>query len=106
MSGPRLPVNPGRFPETRLRRSRRHEWSRRLVAEHQLSVDDLIWPLFVHDGQNHREPIPSMLGYQTNLMVFGPGGYRYSDFMRIGGPLSIIVWIITIIIAPIVWPFV
>jgi di/tricarboxylate transporter len=45
------------------------------------------------------------IGYQTNLMVFGPGGYRYSDFLRVGGPLSIIVWIITVIITPIIWPF-
>jgi len=45
------------------------------------------------------------IGYQTNLMVYGPGGYRYSDFMRLGGPLSIIVWIVTMIVAPIAWPF-
>ena len=45
-------------------------------------------------------------GYQTNLMVYGPGGYRYSDFMRIGGPLSIIIGAITIILAPLRWPFV
>ena len=45
------------------------------------------------------------IGYQTNLMVFGPGGYRYSDFLRVGGPLSIIVLVLTIIITPMVWPF-
>ena len=37
----------GRYPTTRLRRNRREDWSRRLVAEHRLSVDDLIWPVFV-----------------------------------------------------------
>ena len=52
----------GQFPTTRLRRLRRHEWSRRLVAEQRLSVDDLIWPLFVHEGQRRREPIASMPG--------------------------------------------
>ncbi|MHA1574177.1 MAG: porphobilinogen synthase, partial [Alphaproteobacteria bacterium] len=45
------PVNPapttGTFPNVRMRRNRRSKWSRRLVAEHRLSVDDLIWPLFV-----------------------------------------------------------
>lgn len=46
------------------------------------------------------------IGYQTNLMVFGPGGYRYSDFVRIGLPLSLIVWGLTILIIPEVWPFV
>jgi len=51
-----------RFPATRLRRLRRHEWTRRLVAESTLSPSDLIWPVFVIDGQNKREPVPSMPG--------------------------------------------
>ncbi len=45
------------------------------------------------------------IGYQTNLMVFGPGGYKYGDYLRIGGPLTLIVWILTVIIVPLVWPF-
>ena len=64
MRGPRLPADPGRYPATRLRRNRRHEWSRRLAAEHRLSVDDLIWPVFVHDGENRRASIPSMPGVE------------------------------------------
>jgi porphobilinogen synthase len=52
----------GSFPSTRLRRNRRHEWSRRLVAENHVRVEDLIWPVFVHDGQNTRTPVPSMPG--------------------------------------------
>ncbi|MDA0658954.1 MAG: porphobilinogen synthase [Planctomycetota bacterium] len=51
----------GRFPSTRLRRSRRYEWSRNLAQEHRLSKHDLIWPLFVHD-QSTAEPIASMPG--------------------------------------------
>lgn len=43
------------------------------------------------------------IGYQTNLMVLGPGGYRFSDFLRVGVPLDIICWIMTIIIIPLVW---
>ena len=39
----------GPFPATRMRRVRRHDWSRRLHSEHALTVNDLIWPLFVHD---------------------------------------------------------
>ncbi|MEX2317122.1 MAG: porphobilinogen synthase [Pirellulales bacterium] len=54
----------GRFPSTRLRRLRRYDWSRRLVAEHRLSVDDLIWPLFVHEGRERRGPVPSMPGVE------------------------------------------
>ncbi|MFN3075616.1 MAG: porphobilinogen synthase [Alphaproteobacteria bacterium] len=54
----------GRFPRTRLRRTRQAEWSRRIVAESYLSVDDLIWPVFVLEGQNLRQDIPSMPGVQ------------------------------------------
>lgn len=53
-----------KYPQTRLRRNRRHDWSRRLVSENQLSVNDLIWPLFVHEGDNQREAIPSMPGVE------------------------------------------
>ena len=52
----------GQYPTTRLRRNRREDWSRRLVAENHLRVDDLIWPLFVHEGEARREPVSSMPG--------------------------------------------
>jgi porphobilinogen synthase len=52
----------GRYPRTRLRRTRRHAWSRALVAEARLSPADLIWPVFVQDGKGKRTPIPSMPG--------------------------------------------
>lgn len=54
----------GQFPQTRLRRLRRYEWSRRLVAERQLNVSDLILPLFVHEGQKRRESVASMPGVE------------------------------------------
>jgi porphobilinogen synthase len=50
------------FPRIRMRRNRRHDWTRRLVAEHVLAPADLIWPVFVHDGRAAREPIDSMPG--------------------------------------------
>ncbi len=52
----------GRYPRTRLRRNRRHAWSRALVAEHTLTAADLIWPVFVQEGKGKRTPIPSMPG--------------------------------------------
>ena len=52
---------PAKFPSTRLRRNRCHDWLRRLVEEHRLSVNDLIWPVFVHEG-DERQDIPSMPG--------------------------------------------
>ncbi len=56
--------HPGQFPGTRMRRNRRHEWSRRLVQEHTLTTNDLIWPVFVKEGQGERESIPSMPGVE------------------------------------------
>jgi porphobilinogen synthase len=49
---------------TRLRRNRRSEWARRLVQENVLTTNDLIWPLFVMDGQKARVPVPSMPGVE------------------------------------------
>jgi porphobilinogen synthase len=53
-----------KFPATRMRRLRRHDFSRRLVRESRLSVDDLICPVFVLEGEGRREPVPSMPGVE------------------------------------------
>ncbi|WP_096086704.1 SLC13 family permease [Agaribacterium haliotis] len=45
------------------------------------------------------------LGYQTNLMVYGPGQYRYSDYVKIGTPLSLVIAALTLFLVPIIWPF-
>ncbi len=52
------------YPPVRPRRMRRDEFSRRLMREHRLTTDDLIWPVFVLEGQNQREPVPSMPGVE------------------------------------------
>ena len=57
----------GKYPNLRLRRNRKNDWSRRLVQENNLSVDDLILPIFLIEGKNNKIPIKSM-----------PGVYRYS----------------------------
>ena len=57
----------GSYPSVRLRRNRKTEWSRRLVNENNLSSNDLIWPIFIREGKNLKEPIKSM-----------PGVFRYS----------------------------
>ena len=58
--GPSTPV--GVFPQIRMRRNRRWEWSRRLVRENMLAPDDLIWPVFVCEGKDRTEDVPTMLG--------------------------------------------
>ena len=71
--------NIGSYPNVRLRRNRKTEWSRRLVSENNLSANDLIWPIFIREGRNVKEPIKSM-----------PGVYRYSlDKIE-----SLVVWAI------------
>ena len=45
------------------------------------------------------------LGYQTNLMVYGPGGYRFTDYLRIGIPLDLLIWGVTATVTPWVWHF-
>ena len=59
--------NIGSYPSVRLRRNRKTYWSRRLVQENNLSPNDLIWPIFIKEGKNIKEPIKAM-----------PGVYRYS----------------------------
>ena len=59
--------NIGSYPKVRLRRNRKADWSRRLVRENTLSSNDLIWPIFIREGKNIKEPIKAM-----------PGVYRYS----------------------------
>jgi di/tricarboxylate transporter len=45
------------------------------------------------------------MGYQTHLMVYGPGGYRFSDFLRVGIPLNLICWVVACLLIPMIWSF-
>lgn len=47
----------------------------------------------------------SPVGYQTHMMVFGPGGYRFADFVKVGVPLNILLWISSVALIPLIWPF-
>ena len=56
--------NPTPFPANRPRRLRRDAFTRNLVREHRLSAHDFIYPVFVHEGENRREAVPSMPGVE------------------------------------------
>lgn len=45
------------------------------------------------------------IGYQTNLMVYGPGGYRFTDYFKVGIPLNLLLAAVTLLLTPLVWPF-
>ena len=57
----------GKYPELRLRRTRKNDWSRRLIEENNLTTNDFILPVFLIDGKNKKQPIKSM-----------PGVFRYT----------------------------
>jgi di/tricarboxylate transporter len=45
------------------------------------------------------------IAYQTNMLVFGPGGYRFTDFVRVGLPLNLLLWVLAVLGIPLFWPF-
>jgi len=66
----------GRFPTVRMRRNRRHRWTREMVAEQHLTAKDFIWPVFVHGGPEREVSVPSMPGvvrYSVDAVVDAVG---------------------------------
>jgi di/tricarboxylate transporter len=74
-----------------------------MAAADELGVrpEPFVFTLLLGAGTSFLTPI----GYQTNLLVYGPGGYRFLDFTRIGLPLSILLAITAAWLAPIAFPF-
>lgn len=74
-----------------------------LASAAQLNVDPMAFVVAVAIGASASFITP--IGYQTNLMVYGPGGYRFSDFVRAGLPVSLVVALVTILLGPVAFPF-
>ena len=74
-----------------------------LEASRQLGVDPL--PFFITICMAASASFLTPIGYQTNLIVQAIGNYKFSDYLKVGLPLSIIVFIMSVILIPIIWPF-
>ena len=71
-----------------------------LATAHNLGVNFMPFAIVIMMGASASFATP--IGYQTNLMVYGPGGYRFNDFVRIGLPLNILMGIISVALAPLI----
>lgn len=73
-----------------------------LTLAHRIGVDPrgLIVAMTVMASTSFLTPI----GYQTNMMVYGPGGYRFSDYLRLGTPLTIVCILVCLLMVPVLWP--
>lgn len=76
-----------------------------IAIETALSLNVSIMPFVVGIMMAGSNDFATPMGYQTNLMVYGPGGYRFSDYLRLGGPLNLLLWVAAVAIIPHVWPF-
>ena len=74
-----------------------------LAAAQQLGVDPMPFVMAVMIGAS--AGFMSPIGYQTNLMIYGPGGYRFTDYVRLGAPLSLVVGLAAMWAIPRFWPF-
>ncbi|MDP2432880.1 MAG: SLC13 family permease [Pseudomonadota bacterium] len=74
-----------------------------LAAAARLDVSVLPFAIVIMKAASASFATP--IGYQTNLMVMGPGGYAFSDYLRMGVPLTFLTGVLTVLIAPLVWPF-
>ena len=72
------------------------------AAEH-LGVNPMPFVMAIMMGASAGFMTP--IGYQTNLMIYGPGGYRFVDYLRVGGPLSLVVGFAVLWAIPVFWPF-
>jgi di/tricarboxylate transporter len=74
-----------------------------VTLAHSLGVSH--WPFVMAVTVAASTAFALPMGYQTHMMVYGPGGFKFSDFLRVGIPLNIICWIVSCLLIPLIWPF-
>jgi len=74
-----------------------------VTLAHSLGVSH--WPFVMAVTVAASTAFALPMGYQTHMMVYGPGGFKFSDFLRVGIPLNIICWITACLLIPVIWPF-
>jgi di/tricarboxylate transporter len=74
-----------------------------ITAASSLGIDPR--PLLIAIAFGASASFITPVGYQTNLLVYGPGSYRFSDYIKVGLPLTLIFWLIATLLIPIAWPF-
>ncbi len=74
-----------------------------LATASQLGVNPM--PFIISVMMAASSSFATPLGYQTNLMVYGPGGYQFADFLKVGVPMNLLVLAVTVALAPQIWPF-
>ncbi|MEO8613604.1 MAG: SLC13 family permease [Luteolibacter sp.] len=74
-----------------------------LKLAHSLHVDPRAYIMCVTIAASTAFALP--MGYQTHMMVYGPGGYKFTDFLKVGIPLNIICWVVSCLIIPLIWHF-
>jgi len=72
-----------------------------ITGEMQLDSRPFIFAVCFAASASFSTPV----GYQTNLMVYGPGGYKFSDYIKVGIPLAVTFWLLAILIIPLIWSF-
>ena len=74
-----------------------------MTAAASLGIDPR--PLIIAIAFGASASFMTPVGYQTNLLVYGPGSYRFSDYMKVGVPLTLVFWVLATLLIPLVWPF-
>jgi len=70
---------------------------------HELGVST--WPFVMAVTVAASAAFALPMGYQTHMMIYGPGGYKFRDFLKVGIPLNLICWVISCSLIPLIWPF-